>query len=817
MKRAVIKKFTLMPLVVIALLSANSSVFALPISNGEMTNEDITRLTPVDYDWNAQWIWTSDNTTMHNWICARKTFTIDDLDEISDQVLAMISVDSRYWMWINGTRVIREGGVKRGPTENDTYMEYVDITPYLQEGENTIAVEAWFFGSEGNFYSYKSSGQGGFLLEADLGNGTVITTDDTWKVTQHTGYLISTEENNPGSQGNYRLAEGNILYDAGAAGSLLADGKEVWMESDYDDSTWENAVVYGNAGDSPWNALYERSIPQLYYSELTAFENPEVYAEYSEDYTTEPVTFQLDLPGNIQMTPVLTLEAKEAGLKIDLDTTGANNTLRASYITTEGEQEWECLGWFSTQALYVTLPTGIKVKEISYYHSGYNTTQEGSFSSDDEILNQIWQESYNTLYICMRDTFMDCPDRERAQWWGDVTSQLQEMFYTMSDSAQLLYRKGVDTVLGWISEDEEDPLYHVLQTVVPGNSEKCEVPQQELYGITGFWTYYLYTGQTDFLEEIYQPSIDYLKLWNMGEDGLVEHRKGTMEWTDWGKNQDVAIIENAWYYRALCTMQTIADILGKTDDADFLHERISLIQEHFNETFWNGEAYYYETANELPDDRAQALAVLAGLAGEEKYEAILAVFQEITNASPYMEFFVEQAMFEMGYASEALERMKAQYDTFVQDEWTTLGEFFESNVAHMKPEEVKLYFNPSHNHAWSSGPLVLLEGFGAGVYPTSSGYETWQVVPQMGTMEAIDSVVPTVIGKISVQISRTESGLDMTVDSPGNPAEIWVPVAEGQTVETEETANHLRADQIGSTTYEVYEITEAGTYTFHAK
>lgn len=35
------------------------------------------------------------------------------------------------------------------------------------------------------------------------------------------------------------------------------------------------------------------------------------------------------------------------------------------------------------------------------------------------------------------------------------------------------------------------------------------------------------------------------------------------------------------------------------------------IKSVFNNTFWNGEAYYYETSNELPDDRAQAIPVMA--------------------------------------------------------------------------------------------------------------------------------------------------------------------------------------------------------------
>lgn len=800
-------------------LMAQTVCAGTAVSNGEMKNEDIIRLSPVEHQWSAKWIWGEDNTSTHNWLCARKTVTIEDISQISNQVLAMISADTHYWLWINGKEVVKEGSVKRGPTQNDSYMEYVDITSYLQEGENTIAILGWYFGSEDNSYSYHSSGQGGILFEADLGNGTVITSDDTWKVKKHEGYLLSTEENNPGSQGNFRLAERNILYDASAAEDLLKDGQEDWMNPDYDDSSWENAVDYGDAGCAPWNDLYERSIPQLAFSKMKEFENPEEYEPYISDYTTEEVTLNLELPGNIQMTPVLELDAKEAGLKIDMTTSGVSTALRASYITTDGYQKWECLGWMSTQYLTVTIPAGVKIEGIYYYQSGYDADQEGSFTCDDDDLTQLWQESYNTLAICMRDTYMDCPDRERAQWWGDVTSQMQESFYVLSESANLLYRKGVDTVIGWTDTDENSEFYNVLQTVVPAMQAGTEYPQQELYGITGFWTYYLYTGEKDLLEEVYKPAVNYLKFWNMQENGLIETRNGTVNWADWGKNADSAILENGLYYWALKSVKNIADVLDITEDEEFLDERMNSIESVFNDTFWNGEAYYYQTSNELPDDRAQAIPVLAGLADEDKYEKILDVVTTTRNASPYYENFIMQAMYEMGYDTEVLDRLKEQFGSQLTDEWTTLGEFFEVNLAGMAEEDIKKYYDPTHNHAWASCALVGLSGYGAGVSPTAAGYETWQIAPQMGSMNEIDCTVPSKIGAFEVRLQKDENGsLTMQVTVPGGKGEVWVPVEDGQECTlTDGNAEFKGVQEKYNKKYAVYEVTEAGSCSFEAK
>ena len=72
------------------------------------------------------------------------------------------------------------------------------------------------------------------------------------------------------------------------------------------------------------------------------------------------------------------------------------------------------------------LPEGVEVLDVKYRETGYGTSFAGSFFCDDPMLTRLWDKSQRTLYITMRDTYMDCPDRERAQWWGDVVNELGE-------------------------------------------------------------------------------------------------------------------------------------------------------------------------------------------------------------------------------------------------------------------------------------------------------------------------------------------------------------------------------------------------------
>lgn len=38
--------------------------------------------------------------------------------------------------------------------------------------------------------------------------------------------------------------------------------------------------------------------------------------------------------------------------------------------------------------------------------------------------NILWKKAARTAYVCMRECFFDCPNRERVGFWGDGTPKL---------------------------------------------------------------------------------------------------------------------------------------------------------------------------------------------------------------------------------------------------------------------------------------------------------------------------------------------------------------------------------------------------------
>lgn len=772
--------------------------------------DDIKRDGPDTTPWTAKWIWASDNTSMHNWICLRKSFSVDSVPETA---VARIAVDSRYWLYVNGTEVIRDGQVKRGPTQNDTYFEYVDLAPYLKAGQNTVAVLALYYGKDSQYYSYSSSGKGAFVMEAQIGD-YLLKTDSTWKVKRHSAFL--NRQNTKGEGPSYRIPEEHLYYDARLDNELNG-----WTGTSFDDSSWSNAIVYGSVGDSPWGNLWERSIPQMKYWERAKYTNDSAYAAYKNTATTGTVSLVMKLPYNMQVEPYLKVEAS-AGKEIQCLSDGTES-LNTYYVTDSGVQEFEGYYWMSAQTITYVVPAGVKILELGYRQSGYNTEFTGSFECEDSSLNTLWQKSLYTLYITMRDNYMDCPDRERAQWWGDVTVESNMTFYSLDPDSYLLYRKGVDTLINWRNSDK------VLQTVVPITDSYFELPLQQLAGVVGFWTYYLYTGETDFAEQVYQPAVDYLKLWSMASDGLVMHRSGSWDWPDWGTDYDVPVMENAWYYYACSSVVKLANALGKTEDLAFLYGRMNSIKAAYDTSFWTGSAYHSTNAFHAshdysiyttpakPDDRANALAVLSGIAGEDKYAGVLNVLQTQTNSSPYMEKYVLDAMFDMGCDTEALTRMKNRYSEMINDERTTLWEHFVKSWG-------------TQNHAWSGGPLVSLSGDVAGVAPDTAGYETYHVTPQLGSLNQVSVSVPSVKGDIKVTINRDTSAktYSLSLSSPENTtARVAIERMSDKNIRIQANGtvifqNGKPTDGISGVTYDggdsdyIYFLVDSGVWSFYA-
>ncbi|MBD1433348.1 glycoside hydrolase [Sphingobacterium sp. DN00404] len=697
--------------------------------------------------WKAKWIGIDlpEGDTVNVWAGFRKDFVIDHLPT---KLIARIAVDSKYWLYINDKLVIFEGGLKRGPTPNDTYYDEFDIAPYLKKGGNTIGVKVWYFGKNG--FSHKSSGMLGLFFDAQS-EGYELLSDSSWM-----GKRLEEYGTSAGTVPNFRLSESNIQYDARIT-------NENWYKLEAGFVNPDHVKTYGEIGIHPWNKLVKRPIP--------------LWKDYGErafndtDITEKGDTVICKLPYNMQFTPIIDVEGS-AGDTIQfltdnyLQYNGGAENISATYITKEGRQKYESLGWLNGHYLYVVIPKGIRVHKLHFRETGYDTAFEGEFHSSDLFFNKLWDKAARTLYITMRDNYMDCPDRERAQWTGDAVLECEEAFYALTPSSHALGKKWLYELIGWQKEDG------ALFSPIPAGNWDSEIADQSLasIGFYGIWTYYMHTGDKQLLIDLFPAIQKYLQLWEKDSDGLVRVREGGWLWGDWGDHKDMLLIHNLWYYLAIKGNQLIANELRYDEQAKEYRLEMEKFKTKFNERFWNGQSYRDPKYTGETDDRVHALAVLADIADEQYYDQILKVFLEEEHASPYMEKYVFEAMYKMREPAKANARHRKRFSGMVNNEYfTTLFEGWGIGREGFGGGTV--------NHAWSGGGLTVLSSRLCGIRPLTPGYKTFLVAPQPGDVREASAKVASVRGDIFAGYKMIDDRLYLDVVVPnGTTAHIKLPI-----------------------------------------
>ena len=679
--------------------------------------------------------------TPNTWLCFRKTV---HLPGVPGEMIANIAVDSKYWLWINGKMVVFEGGLKRGPAPGATYYDQVDIAPYLEKGENTIALLVWHFGKNG--FSHVNSGTAALLFCAQEANLSIVS-DKSWQCSVYRAYQ-NTEAPFP----NYRLSESNIRFDA---------RKELagWNMPDFSGKLGASIEIVA-PNEMPFGKLVARPIPMWKNGGLTDY--PEVVKNEKGD------TIRCRLPYNCQITPYLHVKAPAGlvvGMLTDNYTGGSANNVRAEYITREGEQEYESFGWMNGHEVLYVVPAGVEVLGVKYRETGYNADMKGSFACDDDFYNELWKRSARTLYITMRDNYMDCPDRERAQWWGDEVNELGEAFYVLDPRGWQLAAKGIYELMNWQRPEG------VIASPVPSLNWCKELPLQMLasVGWYGFYTQAFYSDDYSFVPHIYDGLKKYLhEVWQVDGQGMPVVRQGDWSWGDWGTDVDMEVLTTCWYYLALKAEKEFALHLRKLYDANQIGEMMKRISAVFDARYWNGKAYRSKLHNGETDDRAQAMAVVSGLAPVGRYKALLKVFKKEYHASPYMEKYVMEALFMMGEPEFALKRMRDRYAKMMSYPYTTLFEGWGIGA--------EGFGGGTINHAWSGGPLTILSQKLCGIEPLAPGFKQFRVAPQLGSLNKASAVVPTLYGDIRVDIRQQDHKLGIQVVVPqGTTAVVALP------------------------------------------
>ncbi|MSR39742.1 MAG: hypothetical protein EXS02_13005 [Planctomycetes bacterium] len=460
----------------------------------------------------------------------------------------------------------------------------------------------------------------------------------------------------------------------------------------------------------------------------------------------QPWRLVCTLPHNAHFQPWIEVES-EAGKVIHFNSTNPlvlYLTPTETVTTGAGVQQHEARNWVSGEGASYLIPAGVIVRAVQYHETGYDTEFVGSFTCNDADYTVLWQKAARTAYLCMRDHFYDCPDRERVGFWGDGTPELNTCFYVFDAKSHRLCKELVLRPL--------EPKFY------PGQ-------HLEFLGSYGLWFYYLQTGDLDSLRKIYEPTRKFLfETYKTGNRGT---------WFDWGKEvKDTAVLENCFLFDCLSTLRKIAAVTGHEADFAVIDERCEAIRSTFDKKFWQG-SYYMSPQVKEPDDRANAMAVNCGLADAAKWPAIYDnVLTKKTYSSCFFDRWVFEALCAMGKQEYALLRMAERYRTMIPCRFTTLWEHYDRWWA----SQIDAFDDASSlNHGWNP-PALLLSQTVAGVSPEVPGWSTYHVLPKVAFLTSLQVVVPSIRGNVTVDIKKSADDFQITLDSPkGTTAIVGMP------------------------------------------
>ena len=226
-------------------------------------------------------------------------------------------------------------------------------------------------------------------------------------------------------------------------------------------------------------------------------------------------------------------------------------------------------------------------------------------------------------------------------------------------------------------------------------------------------------------------------------------------------------------------MAEIAEALGKREDALTFHVKADQAAKAFHAAFYDRERGCYldgEGASHA-SLHANAVALAFGLVPEADIDRVADFLESRGMAcSVYMAQYLLEGLFNAGRDESAINlitRPDKRGWLHMLDLGSTMT--LEAWDAQYKP-------NLDWNHAWGTAPLNVIARYILGVRPLVAGFGKVLIRPQLGALEAVEGIVPTVRGGIRVGVRRVpRGGYRLVVSLPANTeAVVEIPALKGR-------------------------------------
>lgn len=542
-------------------------------------------------------------------------------------------------------------------------------------------------------------------------NGPSLQTDDTWDVTWHA----------VDSMGEiYRRAESsarfvNPLTPPGLQGLPTREVQPVWMEvtpehhvmADFGEETYGYLRLKDIRGNGAVKVIYAESEPEMRAEEY-AITDPWGLDGWEMVAVNEGPDFRLPIPYGLRYAHIIPVSG-------DLHIGGV--TL---------DYEWK----------------DVPIK--------------GSFRCNDEEINRIWDVSAKTLGLTCREVFIEGIKRDHWLWGGDSAQSFLMNYYVFGD-----YDGCRDTL--WALRGK-DPIPRHINHIM----------DYTFYWFDAVERYWLYSGNPNFAQQIYprMKSLMAFVIGRLDENGRPVDRRDDWMFIDWApvelpNHGGVTSFEQMLLVRALEATARMAREVGEDAEAQDYETRAEKLRAEIVPLFWNEEkgGLMHLLKNDGTHDPLltrypNMFGLFYGYFDETQKQRV--VQDVLLNESvpmiqtPYMRFYELEAFCALGMQTNVTQEIKQYWGAMLKLGATSFWELY--NPEQKDLEHYAMYGRPfgrSLCHAWGASPAYLLGRYYLGVTPTSPGFATYEVKPNLGGLEWMEGDVPTPWGRIHVRVDAT--------------------------------------------------------------
>ncbi len=433
------------------------------------------------------------------------------------------------------------------------------------------------------------------------------------------------------------------------------------------------------------------------------------------------------------------------------DATSEGHTLTGTYdlLHASGEVQSFSPFWYRTFRFlrFEFEPDAeLEIADISYAPYFYPLDGDGSFACSDPRLNRMWEISRNTVLCCMHETFVDCPYYEQQQY--DMDSALEALFtYRLGSDVRLPRKTLIDLAHSQMPDG-------MLQANYPSTHVQI-IPDFTLFWILMARDYLRYTGDVATVKDLLgtvDKALDAFERLKT-EDGLIAPTR-YWHFVDWvpawergvptGGDGEPLTVTCLMYAAAL---RAAADMFRATKGNARAEEYLARAEEMISAVkryCYDGEAGLYRNVPSRREfsQHSTLWAILSGVETGADATALLDrtfdTHVRVEECTFSMNHYLFRALESADRYTEYAPRLFAGWQKMLDLHCTTWCE---------NPDDPR-----SECHGWSSAPIYELSARVLGVLPTSDGYSSVCIRPDVETLGLTwaKGTVPTPHGVISV-------------------------------------------------------------------